>query len=571
MALISDEQLNLIRSKVSIVDVVSKYVPLTPKGKNYFGVCPFHEDHAPSMSVSVDKQIYKCFSCGASGNVFTFVQNFENVSWPEAVSMVAQNAGINITIAPTVVREKVNKVLYDIMDITNKLYHNNLKSIEGVLAKKYLLNRGISDEIINKFEIGLTSGGSLKELLGKKGFKNEDLVELGLINNYEYNIFQNRIMFPLWDSEGNVVGFSGRIYDDSDNAKYVNSKENKLFHKSSLLYNYHHAVIPSKRVHELIIVEGFMDAIRIDSIGLLNVVALMGTAMTSEHVELIKKLRVKVLLCMDNDNAGLQATINNGKLLESNGIEVSVIKMSGTKDADEYIIKNGSESFKTLVKEPVNFYNFRLNYLKDSYDMNNPKELAKYINEVIDLTKDIKDPILRELTINNLAKDYDINLELLKSRVVVEPKVVPKKVVKKVIKTSNLDDIGRRIIYYLMNDVKYIELFKTKLGFLDNPELRSIVNEILYYVDTYGDINMADFMTYMSNQGKGDIISEIMGMLIESDLSFYNMNQYLDTYLKRSFKEQIRNLREKMTSELDVNKKMEMAKRIAELKKGSVN
>lgn len=573
MGFISDEELNAIRSKANIVDVIGKYIPLTQKGKNYFCVCPFHDDHSPSMSVSYDKQIYKCFSCGASGNVFTFVQNYENVSFNEAVSIVARSVGLNLDFGPVKKNSNNFKLELEIMSLAERFLQNNLKSSSGIDAKKYLEERGINEEIIAEFGIGLSldNATSLKDLLLKKGYGIDKLIELGVVNEHGFDVFARRITFPLWNIDGDIVGFSGRIYRDEDSAKYVNSKETKIFKKGELLYNYHNAKDYAKREKFILVVEGFMDAIRLSANGIKNVIALMGTSLTSNHIDLLKKLRVKVILCLDNDDAGLTATINNGMMLIKNNVDVGIICLSGSKDPDEYILKNGIDSFKNLLKEPISYFEFRINNLKKNRNLNNPVELAGYINEVIDILKDVEDPILKEITINEIANNYKIDISLLKERISWEKEKIPnvKPRVEKV-KHDHQDEVAMRILYYMMNDQKYVNLYKKKLGYITDEKLRIIANEILYYSGIHNKIDVADFITYMSDKDNFKVVTEIVGMNMQEELSEENMLEYITSYYRLMVKKQINDLKIQMKNEMDVNKKLEIGKRITELKKGSV-
>ena len=258
---LSYEEIISIQRKVDIVDVVKDYVSLTQKGKNYWGICPFHDDHSPSMSVSPDRQIYKCFVCGNSGNVFNFVMEYEKISFIQAVSKIAQKVGISINVDNNSkkVIDSSEKRLYDIYEIAYKFYQNNLNTTYGKEAKKYLKARKIDDNIIKDFNIGLSLNDSeLCSILKKKGYTDEEIIESGIAiksSNNIYDIYKNRIMFPLYDLEGKVNGFSGRIFTKSDESKYINTKETKIFKKGELLYNYHIAKPLARKEKNIIIVE----------------------------------------------------------------------------------------------------------------------------------------------------------------------------------------------------------------------------------------------------------------------------------------------------------------------------
>ena len=578
MAFLSNDEINNIRARANIVDIVSSYIPLTQRGRNYIGVCPFHEDHSPSMSVSAEKQIYKCFACGATGNVFTFVAEYENVSFIEAVAIVAQKSGIDINVGDykqeTVTQYKEE---YKIMELANKFYQNNLKTKAGEDALKYLTSRGISEEVIKSAGIGLSLDDSdtLLNLLTKKNYDIKLLQELGLVNQVNgktYDVFSRRITFPLWDKDGNIVGFSARIYrGEKDASKYMNSKETKIFKKGETLYNYHNAKDEAKRKKEVIVVEGFMDAIRLMVSGINNVVALQGTAMTTEQISLLKKLRAKVILCLDNDNAGLLATANNGEELVKHGIETLVIRLSGEKDPDEYIIANGKDAFIDNLEHPLTFFEFKMNYLKQNKDLSKVEDLTDYINDVLKDLSISDDPILREVTLSKLSQEYNLSLDVLKSRLekkeVVQQKEEP---VKEVIKTKkDLYTIGtEKILYFMMNGEEYVNLYQQKLGFFSEPLLRNIANEIVYYINENGEITVADFITYVQdkNEIKGKVM-EIVNDSINDEVTIEAMDDYILAVSKVMTKNEINRLKAALKNELDENKKMKLVMQIAELKK----
>lgn len=581
MAYISGDEITDIRSAANIVDIIGGYIPLTPKGKNYVCVCPFHDDHSPSMSVSQEKQIYKCFSCGATGNVFTFVENYENVSFSEAVSIVASKVGRSLSVSVSSLSNKAYKEEYEIMSIANKFYQNNLNTEASTLAREYLDKRKINEDIIKEFSIGLSldKPDDLYKLLSNKKYDLQKLVNLGLVNvskDSVYDFFTKRITFPLWDKDGNIVAFSARIYrDEKDVSKYMNSKETTIFKKGDTLYNYHKAKDYAKREKFIIVVEGFMDAIRLCVNNIKNVVALQGTALTKDQINLLKKLRCKVILCLDNDEAGATATINNGDLLSKEGINVSVIRLTGEKDPDEYILKNGIEAFKENLTKPISYFEFKINQLKQNKDLNNSKELAEYINEVIKELSDISDDILKNITLNKISKEYDISLDILNTKLQEltpskqeKVKIIDKKVVQNKKDAYNIG--ASKILFFMMNDPVYINMFQKKLGTFDNKTYRNIANEILYYYEKHKTINLADFITYIENS---ELKSNIMDIVNDSALDEINidyMNEYLNSVEKCMVNNKIKELKEKLKNELDADKKLKIVQKISELKKGSV-
>ena len=358
MSYINTDTINEIRNRTDIVEVISKYIPLTKKGNNYFGICPFHDDHNPSMSVSPDKQMFKCFVCEKGGNVFNFVASYEHISFKEAVAILGNKLGYNIKTSANLVNNQSED--YEIYALSTKFYQNNLYSNLGKNAMEYLLKRNFSKNTIKKFEIGLSiSRLPLTDFLLKKEYNLNKLIDLGLTNTMSNDIFVDRIMVPLQDLNGNVIGYSGRIYQTNDDRKYINSKESNLFKKNNLLYNYHRAHEKLKKEDSIIVMEGFFDVIRADTIGITNCVATMGTALTKQHINILKKITNNIILCFDGDKAGETATIRAIPLLEEAGIFPKIIRLE-EKDPDEFIIKRGKEAFLNKIKNPINVMEFKM-------------------------------------------------------------------------------------------------------------------------------------------------------------------------------------------------------------------
>lgn len=575
MNLISDEKINEIRSSVNIVDIISNYLPLTSKGKNYFGICPFHDDHSPSMSVSPERQMFKCFTCGVGGNVFSFVSKYEDISFIEAVKKVAEYANIPLDIKNISKKESVHKREYEIMDMVVKIYQNNLNTTSGKNAREYLKKRNIDDKTCNLFKIGyaLNDNTYLYNILSKK-YKNKELDELGLINISGvdgYDKFTNRLMIPITDEYNQVVGFTGRIIDKDDTSpKYINTKETVIYKKGHILFNYYNAKETAKNLKNIIIVEGNMDAIRMCANGYTNVVALMGTSLTKEQIELIKKLRVSVTLLLDSDKAGETATITNGELLLKNNIETFVLRLDGAKDPDEYLVKFGNNQFKEALNHQVPFLDYKLNNLKNNYNVNNPIELSNYINQILKYINNF-DNITKEVTIRKISDEYNLDYEVLKQELKLEAKEDKSKILvnkNKVVKKDNYKDCVNKIFLYLMSDSKYLAIFKNRINFFKNPIERELYNEIIYYTKKYKSINVANFLSFIDNNiNVKDLINDII-----ADMDFETMNDdiYMEyiNYLEKYFKnEDIKKIKEQIKVETDINKKCELLDKLTKLKK----
>ncbi len=578
MEIIAEEKINEIRNAADIVSIISDYIPLKMQGKNYFGVCPFHDDHSPSMSVSPERQLYKCFVCNNGGNVFHFVQNYENISFVEAVKRVADKVGIPLNIGSINKENSKYKLEYEIMDYASKIFQNNLNSKEGVKAKEYLSSRNITDNIIKDFNIGLSLSDKtyLYNVLSKKYDLNK-LDELGLITKdgiNGYDKFINRIMIPITDINNHVVGFTGRIYhNEKDIAKYINTKETVIYRKGNILFNYYNAKDYIRNEKCAILVEGNMDAIRMYSEGIRNVIALMGTAMTKEQISILKKLRVPIILMFDNDDAGSLATITNGDLLTNNGIECKVVRLSGAKDPDEYIIKFGKDKFNETIKYASNYFDYKLDYLKNNKNLNRTEDLVKYVKDVIKLL-DNKDNLTKEITLKKLSEEYNIDLDILKKEISLEEKkVIPESPPIISTRKSKYERYVENILYYMMSDKKYLLIFNKQLGFLQKKEERELVSEIEHYIKINGNINYADFLSYAENMAN---IKDIVNTINKSNIKFDDelkediFMEYINGIKEINDRESVKKIKNDTKNETDINKQIEMLNEIVKIKKGSV-
>ena len=567
---LSQDEINHIQSVTSIVDVISSYVSLEKKGKNYFGLCPFHDDHSPSMSVSEDKKIYTCFVCGNTGNVFQFVQNYENVSFLEAVKIVAEKNGIDVNI-DLKTNTKYDK-FYNAYDLAIKYYQNNIKTTEGKKALEYLHKRGLNDDLIKEFDIGYANktNDTLSKLLLNKGYTEKELIDIGLSNksNTIYDLFRDRIIFPIHDSRGHPVALSGRIYEKIDAAKYVNTKETAIFKKGEILFNYHRAINEAKKKKKLILVEGYMDAIRVYSEGIKNVCATMGTALTNDHVKLLKKLNVEIVLCFDNDDAGEKATIAAGDVLDKEKVNISVLRLSGEKDPDEYILAHGVEAYQEAIDNSISFFDFKLNYLKKNKDLNKVNDVTKYVNSVIEELNKSGDPVLIDLTVNKLAEEYGIDKNVLLNKVikVEEVKVItsPKREKEKKEKSIRLIEL---LLFYMMNNNKYINAFEKELGIINNDLYQTVCDEILAYNVKFGYINLPDFISYSITTDEYEIISNIIENNIKDELSDDEFVGLINKIKEINKEEEIKKLKEEIKNTTDINEKLRLTDKLTKIKK----
>ena len=567
---ITNELINEIRNKVDIVEIISNYVPLTQRGKNYFGVCPFHDDHSPSMSVSKEKQIYTCFSCGATGNVFTFISEYEHINFYEAVKLLGNKIGYNLD-NTKVTANKIDLSL-EIYDSACKFYQNNLNTVLGKNAYEYLENRQIDKETIKKFKIGLSiSKTSLTDYLLNKKIALKELVSLGISNENGTDLFVNRIMFPLYDLQGNVVAFSGRIYNTKDTSKYINTKETKIFKKGNLLYNYHQAKDILKKSESIIVMEGFMDVIRASTIGINNCVATMGTAFTKQHANLLRKMTNNIILCFDGDSAGEEATTSAIEVLKEIDINPKIIRLEENLDPDEYILKYGESKFKSKLENPESSISFLMKIHRTNKNLTDLNDISKYIDESLKELSNTNDEIVIELTIKKLSKEFDIEYNTLKNKYdnLVKNKNKNKKSIeiKEKIKYDKYESTSRNLIYYMVCDNKVIDLVESKITYFPNEKIRILSNEIIYYYHKYGIFDIADFISYISSKEEIlKVLNEIISMDLKEKCSKEEILDYINLINSYPVNQKTTELEKKIKEEKDPIKQASILAEILTLK-----
>ncbi len=419
----SDEIIEEVRQSNDIVDIISQYVHLKRSGRNYFGLCPFHNEKSPSFSVSPDKQIFHCFGCGVGGNVFTFLMKIEGISFVEAVQTLAERANIqlptlenNVDTAKEILKSKVLKV----NEVAVNFYHENLYLPESKIAQEYIKKRKLTNETLISFKIGYS--GKFDELyhkLKKEGFEEPEILESGLVNKNDrgqyIDRYRNRLMFPICDARGKVVAFGGRVLDDSK-PKYINSPENVAYSKGRTLFGLN---VAKKQGHlkQLLIVEGYMDVISLHQRGITNVVAPLGTALTQQQGWLLRKNADQIILSFDSDEAGLNAKIRALDILQDMGCDIRVLQMEGAKDPDEFIIKYGNARFKNLIDKALSVVEFKVKVLKQNLNLENVNDKIKFLNEIAKLIAKIDNSIEREVYIEKIAKEYEISKEAIYAEV----------------------------------------------------------------------------------------------------------------------------------------------------------
>ena len=569
MNVLTQEELNNIRSSVSIVDVISKYMPLTHKGSNYWGVCPFHSDTNPSLCVSPDKQIFTCFVCHKTGNSFNFIMEHQHVSFMEAVRRVADMANIKVNInMPT--KNKVNSNLYKIYEDTNKIYQNNINNALGNDAKKYLLDRGINEDIIKEFGIGLSikARDVLVKSLSKK-YEMKDLLESGLVIKNENGIidsYQNRIMFPLWDLEGRIVGYSGRIYNTKEGSKYINSRESKIFKKGELLYNYHKSRDKCRELDTVIVMEGFMDVIGAYKVGVTNTVAMMGTAVTKIQANLIKRMARNIILLFDGDEAGAKATMRSIDEFLEIGVTPKVVRLEEDLDPDDYIKKYGKESFLEKIENPINIMDFKLSYLKKNKNLTSDVEKANYVNNMLKELENVNDDILIELTLKKLSLETGLDTEFLKSKLekvekeeVIKPKVE--------VKTNKYEVAEASLLHYMLNNSLAIMIYNDIVTNIRTEKFRLLARRILQFYKEFGKIDLAAFLdTLVDDEEALKVVGEITSLNLKEDITKEELIDYAKVIQEGNYKDAIKSLEDAMSKTDSITEKAKISEEIRKLK-----
>ena len=574
--ILTQEIITKVQESVDIVDVISGYLPLSNKGKNFFGVCPFHSDHSPSMSVSREKQIYKCFACGASGNVFNFVMNYENITFIDAVKTLANKAGIPLNIKTANYKDDSKlQVLYDIFDVTQKYYKNNINTKEGEKAIEFIKNRKFDLSIIKDFDLGLSlkEDDKLVNLLTKKGFNQKDMIRTGLVNKNERGIkdmYINRIMFPIHNLQGNLVGYSGRIFNGEKSNKYFNTKETEIFKKGEILYNYHRAKNAVKEKDQVIIVEGFFATIRLHTIGIDNVVATLGTAFTKNHASILKRMAKEIILCFDGDNAGSDATNSCIKELSKVGIIPKIVRLEDNLDPDDYVLKYGKERLLDKINNPMNIMDYKLNYYKKDKDLSNTQDLSKYINDMLSELKLIDDDIYRELTLKKLSDISKLSVEVLKKKLTLEEVVSEQpRYIKKETKLNKYEQAERNLLYYALNNKNiFKKMVEENLKF-NNQEYVDLIMEVSSnYMSENDNLKISSLLTYYRNKENIiTILNNLIDLDLKDDCTKEEINDYINVIKEKTNKKKLNNLKNNIKEASTKDEKMKLLEQMLNIRK----
>lgn len=521
-----DEIVEEVRLKNDIVDVVSGYVKIQKKGSSYFGLCPFHNEKSPSFSVSRDKQMYYCFGCGAGGNVFTFIMEYENYSFVEALKFLADRAGVELPeeeySKEARQRADMKAVLLEINKLAAKYYYAQLKAPQGQVAWNYLKGRELGDDTITAFGLGYSNKYSddLYRYLKTKGYSDEMILKAGLISMDEkhgaYDKFWNRVMFPIMDVNNRVIGFGGRVMGDGK-PKYLNSPETLIFDKSRNLYGLHRA--RTSRKPYFLLCEGYMDVISLHQAGFTNAVASLGTALTPGHAALIKRYVNEVYLTYDSDGAGTKAALRAVPILKEAGITAKVIRMEPYKDPDEFIKNLGAEAFEERIQKARNGFLFSLEVLEREYDMNSPEGKTDFMKEAAKRLTEFEEEIERSNYIEAVARTYHVGVEDLRKLVakmavqagLAKPAERPKSTLNRDREKEDGHLKSQKILLTWMIESEHI--FRQIQKYISpsdfTEELYKTVASLLYEQYESGTVNPAQILNHFTDEEEHRKVAEL--------------------------------------------------------------
>lgn len=490
MARIPEETIEEIRTKTDIVDLIGEYIQLTKRGKNWFGLCPFHGENTPSFSVSEDKQLFHCFGCGASGNAITFIMDLENWTFTESIRKLAERLDIGLDVMPEqyggAIEQEAFKPMIEAHALAANFYsHILLNTVEGEQALLYLEKRGFTRDSIEKYGIGwaLDDFSALSSLLKRKGFTMQEMEQAGLVimkdNGTDYfDRFRGRIMFPLWNDSGSIIAFSGRsIAEDKEVAKYLNSPETPIFEKNKVLYNFHNARLNIRKTGKVILFEGFMDAISADQVDVGNGVAIMGTSLSDAHLLKLKRVAKQLIICCDGDQAGWEAAKRFATLATTKGMDSQIALLPNNMDPDDYIQQYGGRAFQEQVLgHPLSYMSFIMAYARRSKNLTYENDVLQFIHEVLEELTFRTSPVERDLYIRQLSEETNVSIEAINQQFIkmagnraqqsktnaMIPAVEeqPQPIQSKRRQPTGIDRAERILLHHLLNDGALFDRFK---------------------------------------------------------------------------------------------------------------
>ena len=552
MARIPQETINRINDTADIVDVVSKYVDLKKRGRNFFGLCPFHNEKTPSFSVAPDKGIYHCFGCGNGGNAVNFIMEYEKISFVDAIQELGGQLGIDVEFSGDNKSKEFFHALYEIHNLAANLYHKTLFSDKGKKAKQYLLDRGIDEKLIKLFKIGFAPKNSkfLLESIKAKQYKKDVIEKSGLFgfsNSEIYDRFRSRIMFPIFNISNKVIAFGGRVFGVDDPAKYMNSPETPLYHKSEIFYGLNLSRDIIHKENYAILVEGYTDVIQLFQAGIKNVIAVSGTAFTEQHVNQIRRLTSKVFLAYDGDSAGTNATLRAGYALLKGGVEPKIIEIPDNLDPDEWVKKEGPTVFKSNgIDKAIGVLNFQLK--SSNFSQVSSVEKSNIIKDILSVVNKIQDPIIQQNLVKGLAQAAGVEenqiIHMLskqatryRSRQTKDENDNPSKLFSTVNGKAELGII--QVLSGNNDEAKILLKEKLDVNKIETLQIKKLVEILL----KSNKVNPAEIISHFEDQDEREIISEVLMLDDQTSEHLEMAKDCLTTLSKISLKEKIRQLR----------------------------
>ena len=532
---IPQETIEYIRERTDITDLVSGYLKLEKRGRNYVGLCPFHDEKTPSFSVSPEKQICHCFGCKKGGNVFQFLMEIENISFAESVKRLGKPLGVDISANESRVDDDDMQFIKMHEHVSDLFHHILMHTNEGSTALNYLLERGFSSELLKREKIGLAPKMSTftKNAILEKGFTEEAAYSAGLLSRNEtnfsyYDRFVNRIMIPIKNHQNYIVGFTARSLDGSE-PKYLNTPETKVFQKRHLMFNLSDARKSIRSQDEIILMEGHLDVLKVKSLNIENIVGLMGTALSDENINLLNRLASNVTLMFDGDGAGQRATVEIGETLLKHGLNTFVIQLPGGMDPDEYIETNGAEAFRYLVKNEKRHYIHFLSEKLLNESMNNDLAFSQNINTLTDLLTYVNDDAIKSRLILHISERYGMDKSQIESKLPVRTSQKRESVIQHTEKLSIREKKERYFLKALINDKSLFEYSKDRVDreVLTSDHYYGIFKGLCNYFDTHDAFEVSSFIHQLPNE-LIEVVINIDNLRIQSEVSRDEIDDYLD-------------------------------------------
>ncbi|MCE4985673.1 DNA primase [Staphylococcus arlettae] len=562
--------INDIKDKTDILDLVSEYVKLEKRGRNYIGLCPFHDEKTPSFTVSEDKQICHCFGCKKGGNVFQFTQEIKDISFVEAVKELGERVNITVDLPSETPSNDGHQIASDDLmmiemhELMQEYYHYALKkTVEGEAALNYLKERGFTDELIDARQIGYAPNNThfCHDFLQKKGYDIQLAFEAGLLSRNEENFsyfdrFRDRIMFPLMNAQSRIVGYSGRTYTNQE-PKYLNSPETPIFHKRKLLYNVDRARKTIRKVDEAILLEGFMDVIKADQAGLKQVVASMGTQLSQEHITFLKKLTSNITLMFDGDFAGSEATLKTGDVLLKQGFNVFVVQLPKNMDPDEYIGKYGADAFNHFVNHEKKAYLIYKVLLHQDEINNNDLAYEKYLKEITNEIGFMQSPILKKKVLQEVAELFKVSQESLSNEVgavqsYYEPQIPSVPNIPQFTNLTKQEKAERNLLRHFMNDkdtfLNYHQLIAPED--FTNEYFKRIFNVLREFYADNGTFDISDVLQYIDISEIKEAFISLDNYKINEEPFEYEIDDYINTITANRTEETAVSLKQKLNDAL---------------------